>query len=160
VRFARFANVFLFALVAGVFWGTWFSLARSIADVSPATFLEVGHVMIGNLAWPMRFLVPAALVSAVPVLWRTWRRGDRLPFGLAAAGTACFVAATAVTLAVNVPIDREIQRWTVATLPSDWHATRDRWAAFHTARTFASLAALAFVLASALVRRRDVPPPP
>jgi hypothetical protein len=31
LRIAQFANVVLFALVMGVFWGTWFSLSRSIA---------------------------------------------------------------------------------------------------------------------------------
>ena len=63
-----FVHVFLFALVVGVFWGTWFSLSRSMSAITASTFLEVGHTMIGNLGGPMAVLMPATLVSAVPVL--------------------------------------------------------------------------------------------
>ncbi len=47
-KIAQFINIFLFALVAGVFWGTWFSLSRSIASITSETFLEVGRTMIQN----------------------------------------------------------------------------------------------------------------
>ena len=42
LRMAQFASIFLLIVVTGVFWGTWFSLSRSIASTTPATFLEVG----------------------------------------------------------------------------------------------------------------------
>ncbi|PYQ64759.1 MAG: hypothetical protein DMF54_13225 [Acidobacteria bacterium] len=34
MKIAQFVNVFLFALVAGIFWGTWFSLSRSISSIT------------------------------------------------------------------------------------------------------------------------------
>ncbi len=44
-RLARFVHLFLYALVAGVFWGTWFSLSRSIAstdgDAGPMAVVPV-----------------------------------------------------------------------------------------------------------------------
>jgi hypothetical protein len=55
-----------------------------------------------------------------------------------------------VTLAVNVPIDNQIDQWTLASLPADWSAIRDRWEFFHTLRTFVALAGLGCVFASAL----------
>ncbi|MGH9342189.1 MAG: hypothetical protein ACRD19_00275 [Terriglobia bacterium] len=55
-----------------------------------------------------------------------------------------------VTLGVEVPIDRQIEQWTVATLPSDWQALRDRWEFYHTIRTFVSIGALGFTTASSL----------
>jgi len=61
-----------------------------------------------------------------------------------------FVVALAGTLAVNVPIDRQINEWTLATLPADWMQVRDRWELWHTIRTVASLASLACIMASAL----------
>ena len=60
------------------------------------------------------------------------------------------VAALAITLAVNVPIDVLINQWTVNTLPGDWMAIRDRWQFFHTIRTLASVGALGFAIASVL----------
>jgi len=34
MKIAQFVNVFLFAMVAGIFWGTWFSLSRSISSIT------------------------------------------------------------------------------------------------------------------------------
>ena len=49
-----------------------------------------------------------------------------------------------------MPIDVQINQWTVKTLPADWMAIRDRWEFFHAIRTFASVGALAFAVASVL----------
>jgi len=48
-RVTQFVSIFLVVLVVGSLWGTWLGLSRSIAALSPETFLEVGHVMIGNV---------------------------------------------------------------------------------------------------------------
>ena len=42
MRILQLVSVMLFALVTGVFWGTWFSLGRSMDGITAATFLEVG----------------------------------------------------------------------------------------------------------------------
>jgi uncharacterized membrane protein len=137
-------------LVVGVFWGTWFSLSRSIESISPATFLEVGHTMIGNLGGPMAVLMPAALLSAVPVLLGFYRRQRRTAFFLMLVGVGLLIAALVMTLTVNVPIDRAIDRWTVDTLPPDWATRRDRWQTYHTSRTLASLVGFGCALAASL----------
>jgi len=61
--------------------------------------------------------------------------------------------ALVITLGVNVPIDDAIARWTVDTLPSDWSSTRNRWEAFHAARTFIRLVGFGSALAAALWSR-------
>ena len=43
VKIIQLVTMSLFTLVAGVLWGTWFSLSRSIASITPAVFLEIGH---------------------------------------------------------------------------------------------------------------------
>jgi uncharacterized membrane protein len=150
LRLTQFTNILLISLVAGVFWGTWFSLSRSISSITPATFLEVGHIMIANLGGPMSILLPAALLSSVVLLVVLFRQKRVAALYLAAASLVLMVAALVVTLAVNVPIDNEINRWTTTNLPADWTATRERWQLFHTIRTFASVAGLACAIASAL----------
>ena len=67
--------------------------------------------------------------------------------------------ALVITLGVNVPIDDAIARWTVDTLPSDWSSIRNRWEAFHAARTFISLAGFGSALAAALWSRENAAPP-
>jgi len=70
----QFASILLSALVTGVFWGTWLGLSRSMASLTPETFLTIGHTMIGNLGLIMALLMPAALLATLPVLFLLYRR--------------------------------------------------------------------------------------
>ena len=92
LRAAQFITMYLYALVAGVFWGTWFSLSRSIASITPSTFLEVGHTMIRNLGVPMSLLMPTAILSNVALLVMLYRRRQMRAAGLATAALAPNVA--------------------------------------------------------------------
>ena len=150
VRIAQFMNVLLFALVMGVFWGTWFSLSRSIASIGPETFLEIGHTMIANLGGPMSVLMPAALVSSVLLLILLFPQRGGAAFWLTLAGFVLMGGALVITLAINVPIDAQISQWTPTTLPADWGHTRERWELYHTIRTFVSIGALGCAVASVL----------
>jgi hypothetical protein len=64
------------------------------------------------------------------------------------------VVALVVTLAVEVPIDNQIQDWTAATLPGDWRSIQSRWELFHTIRTFLSIGAVIAATISAVVAPR------
>jgi uncharacterized membrane protein len=149
-------TIVLFALVTGVFWGTWFSLSRTMERLSPETFVAVGHQMIGNLGGPMAVLLPLSLVAALVTLAWLWPTGRTPAFWWTAAGFALMVAALVITLAVEVPIDNKIQAWTAATLPGDWRSIQSRWELWHTVRTFASIAALVAVTLGATVAARSV----
>jgi uncharacterized membrane protein len=153
LKLVQLSTIMLFALVMGVFWGTWFALSRSIAELRPQTFLDIGHTTIRNLGVPMSILMPLSLVSAVVMLVLLPKRSKA--FALAVAAFLLMVCALLVTLGIEVPIDIQIEQWTVATLPSDWKAIRDRWEFYHTIRTFLSLVALVLVAASSLVNRRE-----
>src|SRR5262245_45843673 len=150
MKVVQFVTLLMFSLVTGVFWGTWFSLSRSIGSITPPTFLEVGRIMIGNLGGPMSVLMPAAVLSGIVVCILLFRRARRRSGGFALASVLLLVAAMAITLTVNVPIDRRIQSWTTDTLPGDWMATRERWEYYHGLRTLLALLALACLLWSTL----------
>jgi uncharacterized membrane protein len=151
---AQATTIVLFALVMGVFWGTWFSLSRTMDQLSSETFLAVGHEMIQNLGVPMAVLLPLALLTALVTLVLLWP--DRAAaFWWLAAGFVLMVAALVVTLAVEVPIDNRIQTWTAATLPGDWRSIQSRWELWHTVRTFASIAAVVAATISAVVSPRS-----
>jgi uncharacterized membrane protein len=154
IRAAQATTIVLFALVMGVFWGTWFSLSRTMSELSAETFVAVGHQMIRNLGLPMAILLPLALVSALVTLALLWPQGRTAAFWWLAAGFLLMVAALVITLAVEVPIDNQIQDWTAATLPGDWRSIQSRWELWHTIRTFASIAAVVAVTVSAVVTAR------
>jgi len=151
LKIAQFLNTMLFALVMGVFWGTWFTLSRSIEGFQPQTFLDIGHTAIRNLAVPMAILMPLSLLSALIMIALLPKRSIAFVFAIVA--FALMVAALVVTLAVEVPIDNQIKVWTIATLPANWEMLRDRWEFYHEVRTFVSIFALAFMIVSSLSSR-------
>jgi uncharacterized membrane protein len=154
IRVAQATTIVLFALVMGVFWGTWFSLSRTMNRLSAETFLAVGHEMIRNLGVPMAILLPLALLSAVVTLVLLRRGGSAAAFWWLLAGFLLMVVALVVTLAVEVPIDNKIETWTAATLPGDWRSIQSRWELFHTIRTFLSIAAVVAATISGVVVAR------
>ena len=48
-KLAQFLELMLYVLVAGVMWGTWLSLGRTMTQYDAATFLADGKHMIANL---------------------------------------------------------------------------------------------------------------
>jgi len=146
-KLIQFITIFLLMLVTGVFWGTWFSLTRSLNIFSATEFIHIGKTIIANVAVPMKIIFPACIVFMILSLW--WypvKRSAGFYWGWAA---LCFLIITLViTLMILVPIDNQIKQWTEATIPTDWEMMRSRWDYFHTMRTFASLASFAcFVIA-------------
>jgi len=152
VKATQFLGIMLYVLVAGVMWGTWLALSRTMTRYDATTFLTDGKHMISNLATVMAVLmISAALVGLLMAILLL--RESRGAGWLALAGLLLMLAVIAVTLSVEVPIDNQIKTWTTASLPSDWQDIRARWAAFHTLRTFLSLAAVAAAVGAALTTR-------
>jgi len=52
---------------------------------------------------------------------------------------------------VEMPIVKQIDTWTVATLPESWEQLRDRWGAFHLVRIVAGGLGFGLLLAGALL---------
>lgn len=152
-KLAQFLTIMLYVLVAGVLWGTWLALARTMTDYDATTFLTDGKHMIANLGTVMAVLMISAAVLGLVTTVLLFRAGPRAAGWLALVGLLCLIAVIVVTLSVEVPIDNKVSTWTVPTLPSDWREIRARWADFHTLRTFLSLAAVAAAVAAALSTR-------
>jgi hypothetical protein len=148
-----FLSVMLYVLVAGVMWGTWLSLGRTMTRYDATTFLADGKHMIANLATVMAVLMIAAVVVGLAVVVLLFRAGSTTAGWLSLVALLLIIAVLVITLAVEVPIDNLIKTWTQATLPPDWMETRARWAAFHTLRTFVSLGAVTAAVVAALTVR-------
>jgi hypothetical protein len=149
-RVATFAALFLLALVTGVFWGTWFTLTRSITTFSAAEFIHIGQTIIANVAWPMRFLMPACILMMIFSAWLMANKKSAA-FFLSLLACLLIIIALLITLIVEVPIDNQIKIWTANTVPADWTTIRIRWEGFHAARTFVSLGSLASFIAAVLM---------
>lgn len=128
-------------LVTGVFWGTWFTLTRSIGEFSSVEFTHIGRVIIENVATPMKFLVPVTLLLVILSLW-LGRKKHGFPYGIIS--LVLLIAVLLITLIILVPIDNAIRSWMPDSIPSNWDSLRSRWAVWHAARTFLSLAGFIF----------------
>lgn len=142
-------SIVLAALVAGMFHGPWTALSRSMRTFTPEVFLAIVDRMNRNMAPVMTVLMPASLLSIIPVLLLSFHR-QPLTFYLYTAALLLFIVALAVTVLIEVPIVEQIVTWTVSTLPADWQQHRDRWMRFHILRVIAGLGSLILLVIGAI----------
>jgi uncharacterized membrane protein len=142
-------SIVLSAFVAGMFHGPWIALSRSLRTFTPEVFLAIVDRMNRNMAPMMTVLMPAALLSIIPVLLLSYSEQPRT-FYLYAAAFVLFIVALIVTVFVEVPIVKEIATWSVSTLPGNWEELRDRWIRFHVIRVVAGLASFVFLVVGAI----------
>jgi len=142
-------SIFLSASVAGMFFGPWIALTRSIGAFSPEIFIAIVRRMNRNMAPVMAALIPAALLSMIPVLLISHGAEPRT-FYLTLTGFALLVIALLVTVIVEVPIVKQIDSWTISTLPGNWQVLRDRWGAFHVIRVASGILCLVLLLVGAI----------
>jgi uncharacterized membrane protein len=106
LKATEFFALLLIALVTGVFWGTWFTLTRSLQNFSSSEFIHIGKTIITNVAIPMRIIMPATLIVMLLALWQSFRV-DRPAFYLYAVSFLLMIITLIITVSVEVPIDNQ-----------------------------------------------------
>ena len=146
-----FITGMLLVLVTGVFWGTWFSLSRTMHSLPGETFVMIGKEIMQNVALGMSIMMPLGIAGIIILLLMAGRKKKAHFYWLLTA-LILFAAALAITLFIEVPIDNQIRTWAGGNLPNDWETIRDRWQFYHTNRTFLSLAGMACFLMAVIKR--------
>jgi uncharacterized membrane protein len=132
-----------------MFFGPWVALTRTIGAFPPDVLIAIVRRMNRNMAPVMAALLPATLLSMIPVL--LFSHGGRpCTFYLTLAGFALFVVSLLVTIIVEVPIVKQIETWTPSSLPDNWQQLRDRWGAFHVVRVVAGISGFVLLLVGAV----------
>jgi uncharacterized membrane protein len=150
LRIWEVISILLSASVAGMFFGPWIALTRTIGVFAPDVFIAIVRRMNRNMAPVMTALMPAALLSTIPVLLASY--GARpWTFYMALTALALLIVSLLVTVIVEVPIVRQVETWTPSSLPGDWQCLRDRWGAFHVVRVVAGISGFVLLLVGALV---------
>jgi len=132
-------SLFFLMLITGVFWGTWFTLTRSIESFSPDEFTHIGKVIIANVAMPMRIIMPSGILLILLSLWHH-RQNRTTGFYMGVFSLILLITTLLITVLVLVPIDNDIKEWTTTTIPRDFEEIRHKWKTYHAIRTFLSLA--------------------
>jgi len=135
----------LLILITGVFWGTWFSLSRTMHNLPPEIFIAIGKEIMKNVAVPMSIIMPASLMGLAMLLIWSWKE-QSIYFFCILATFVLFIGALLITVTIEVPIDNQIKTWSVSSMPMDWESIRDRWEWFHTMRTWIALAGVTFFM--------------
>ena len=143
VRILQFICALLLCLITGVFWGTWFTLTRSIHTFPPEMFLKIGKTIIHNVAIPMQIMIPLTILLMLVNLWLI-SPGRKVSFWLGLTSLLLLAITTLITVLIEVPIDNQIREWTLNSMPANWEGLRERWEFFHTIRTFTSILAFGF----------------
>lgn len=145
-----YSTLILVMLVTGVFWGTWFTLTRSLEIFPADNFIRIGQTIIHHVAVPMRILMPVTLFLQL-LLCLAYLRQRPVCY-LFLASFIFMVITLLITLLVEVPIDNQIRTWTPANIPDDWTSLRTTWKQFHFYRTITSILSFAFLCLPVLYR--------
>jgi len=134
VEVVRFVALVLTALSTGVHFGTWLTEGPIRRTKSGALFIEVHQGRDRVAARVMPILGNAAIIFIAVCVF--FARAVPAGFILSLIGLLLVTANMAITLIVNVPINRKVQTWHADAPPDEWKRLRDRWEKFHSMRTF------------------------
>ena len=143
-------NLMLAGLLTGNEWGGWVAVHPALDKLPPPDRLRAEQALYARYGKIMPFLMTATVASGVVAASQASDRGSP-HFRLTATGTACYGAMLCVTLAGNVPINRQI-----LTLCDDatGHAQlpqlRRRWDRLHSVRNLLNMTGLGLTVAGGL----------
>jgi hypothetical protein len=135
--------------VAGAVFGIWRGFV--FTGYSQQAYLEVHQGAVRGLNVLLPVMGFSVIACTILLAWLARRHRRALVLYLTA--LACTVAAGLTTRFLNQPINAEVMRWTLDTMPADWNAIRESWWAWHLVRLVASAAASVLLIAAVFVDR-------
>ena len=150
LKIARFVNLLLVALLAGLLVGVAF-VEVALLDLPASVYAAVQKPKHEVFEPVMPIFVTLVIASGLLVLFLMRREFKSLVFALTLVGVLGTVALMISTVLVNVPINAEIMdAWSVESPPANWAEVRDRWNFFHGLRTILAVVALVCLLLAGL----------
>ena len=154
---ARVVAVVGAGLYAGILLGDLAGAAQARPQLNPSSFVQLQQIIHARFVLMMPAIIVSTIVACIVwlVLVRPHRRGAE--FWLVAATAAGLVMCGILTRLVNVPLNDQLVKWSVAFPPPNVHELWAPWEGAHAIRTVIAVAA--FVLAVVAVSLADPPPP-
>jgi hypothetical protein len=146
IETVQFVALVLTALSMGVHFGTWLLEAPLRETRSGPLFTEVQQGRDRVAARIMPILGNAAILSVAVCVVLV--RAIPWAFVLTLIALVLLIGDMTVTLAGNVPINKQVQSWNIAAPPPEWANLRDRWERFHTIRTVLIVSGFALLASS------------
>ena len=146
-----FLAVILVGMMAGLMFGTGMDqyTHRLLSASAWVTEHQVMDALFRRVLPPLWNLTMVALAAAAVLS----RGRARWLFAVAA---AIFLVSLIITIAIEVPMNREIAQWDAQAVPDGWAAVRDRWLSFHLGRTIGGFIAFLAGLSGLISRHRSL----
>ncbi len=128
-------------LAAGVFLGHRAGVSVAMPQLSPSSFVQVQQIIHKIFARMMPALIIGSILASL--LWAVLLQERTAELWLASAASLSMACILAMTLAVNVPINKKLMTWNIAAPPSDWRTIWEPWERVHSIRTVLAIAAFA-----------------
>ena len=130
-------------LAAGIFLGHRAGVSRAMPVLNPSSFIQLQQIIHKIFGRMMPVLILGSLVGSVVwvVLLRSRWRTDE--FWLVSGASSAMMCILAMTLAVNVPINKRLMTWNAAEPPTDLSTVWAPWEKIHSIRTVLAIVAFA-----------------
>jgi hypothetical protein len=152
------AALLAFAVYFGI--AVFMLIAPSYDKLSGRGFVEYFQKTDPYMRGRAPLISLAQVATTLPLLGLTCDRWAALPFWLTLLALATALVAAAVAVQGNVPLNRQMERWSPAEPPPGWEQVRDRWLRYHHLRGAASIAGFVLLLAAARTDSRPPAPSP
>ena len=131
----RVTAVFCSGLMAGLLFGDWLgpSFARSAMNTS--SFVQFQQVVHINYLRTLPALSTVAL--AAPILWLVMLRSrrDTAESKILLSATIAIVIGYTITFVFNVPVNNQLETWSIAAPPANAREIWSQWEKAHVIRT-------------------------
>ncbi len=142
-------------VVAGTMTGNEIAVAvffhPGISRLEDTVHARVAQTLAKALGAVMPFWYALTFLLSLAVTFLTHPAWSG-PWWMALGSAALFASMIIYTVLLAVPINNQIARWQLNSLPADWRELRRRWDALHAIRVGFLLVALILLIASCVIR--------
>jgi hypothetical protein len=148
-----FVIKFLNLLIAGIFAGALFSASAALRpafrNLSGKEFTKLHQLTTHTYDPLMPILLVLSMLSAIFVLFLSYNF-EMVNTWLLISGLICELIVGLISFAVPVPINKDIDKWSVDSPPANFSEVRARWDFYHNIRTIFGVLAFCFFIVFAL----------
>ena len=141
LRVVRIVAVLSSGLMAGILLGDLIGPAAAREEISASALVEFQQIIHSQYVRVLPVLVLAAIGSAGLWLVLVRARASSAEFRLVAVAVGAAIAAFAITIVVNMPINEQLMTWNATEPPADVREIWGRWERTHAVTDLLWLAA-------------------
>ena len=153
----RVVAVLSSGLMAGLLFGDWLGPSFARSSMGTTSFIEFQQIVHSNYLLVLPAL--STIAAGAPVLWLVALRRERgsAEFRMMLSATIAVVIGYTITLVFNVPVNEQLESWTLGGAPADAREIWRQWENAHVVRTVFWVAGFFLEIIAMGVRSPQIP---